>query len=251
MKIGEARRNIVWTMLWTLTCTIGFILLLGVLLVLTGMVRPEALGISDYLQVVIGFASVVFAVITIKRELVVTQKLQEAEFIVSLNDKFNDNDSCKAVFAYGIWEAHKKMLDCHKKGEQILDDTELERVQRIVEEGHPKLMQVDISSYLTYFESIFLLLANGVVRWEAVNDLLKYRFFAVIHSDFIQSERLVRLPDNFKNIYCLEKLWMEYNRNDSKLIARFDNRLEVACERAGKSDEYRRIMREMDSKYKL
>lgn len=227
------------------------ILIVIAIFIVVAVIFPRVIDLSGYIQVVIDCISVIFAVLTIKRELAVTQELEEAEFIVSLNEKFNDSDACKAVFAYGIWEAHKKMLDLHRNGKSELDPTELVRTERIVGEEPRKLMQIDISAYLTYFESIFLLLANGVISWEAVNDLFKYRFFAGIHSDFIQTERLVRLPYNFKNIYYLEKLWMEYNHNNPMLIAGFDNRLEVACERAGKKDEYRRIIREMESKHGL
>lgn len=227
----------------------AIIILFVLVFFVVGVLVPSVIDISGYLQAAIDCVSILFAVLTIKQELTVTQRLEEAEFVVSLNEKFYESSACKAVFSYSIWEAHKRMLALHESGERPLDASEYERVRRIVGEGAPMLSQVDISTYLTYFESIFLLLQSKVIRWETLNELFKYRFFTGVHSDFIQSERLVRLPSNFKNLYYLERLWMEYNRNDPSAIAEYERRLEVACEREGKHDEYHRIIDEMESKY--
>ena len=129
-----------------------------------------------------------------------------------------------------------------------MDPEERARVQKIADRKPEEPGQIDVSGYLTFFESLYLLLDKEVISWDVVNELFKYRFFAGVHSDFIQKERLVRLPSNFKNIYYLEALWMAYNGNDPAQIAGYDDRLEAACARAGKQEEYARILKEMEGK---
>ena len=215
---------------------------------IAGIVLPQLIEVSGYVQAVIECVSILFAVLMLKDEMSETQRLEEAEFITSLNDKFLENEECKKVFAYAIYEANARQLEEMERAGQRAEEEEHRRLLRIVEEEPAVPAQIDISGYLTFFESIFLLLKGNVISWDVVNELFKYRFFAGVHSDFIQKERLVRLPQNFKNIYYLEALWMQYNDFDENVIARFDNRLKASCERAGKGDDYTRILRDMEEK---
>ena len=212
---------------------------------------PVLADSSGYVQACIELASIVFAVETLRRELMQTQQLEEAEFIVSLNEKFSESEACQKVFAYAIWEAHAKMLELHESGEAPLDEAELARVEDVVADEPPKPAQIDLSGYLTFFESIFLLVERRVVQWDILNELFKYRFFSGVHSEYVQRERLVRLPGNFKNIYYLEALWMVYNGDDPMQISGYGMRLEESCVKAGKAAEYQAIIEGMESQHHM
>lgn len=240
MNKAKTRRKVFKTILALIVVIAGF--------AVAGKLHPPLVEASGYLQAVIECVSILFAALTLGGELAETQRLGEAEFIVSLNEKFSDNEACKAVFAYAVWEANAKKLE--EEGASY-DPEEYDRVKKIVDNKPPEPDQLAISGYLTFFESLYLLLDREVITWDVVNELLKYRFFAGVHSSFIQKQRLVRLPSNFKNIYYLERLWMEYNNNDPSQIAGFANRLESACGRAGKKDEYDRILAKMEGKKHL
>lgn len=201
-------------------------------------IAPGFEDVSGYIQSVLEVASIVFAVITLAREMTETQRLEEAEFVTSLNNDFSNSEACQRVFAYAIWEGNARELALFESGKKQLDQSEAEHLRAIVAEVPEKPRQIDLSGYLTFFESIYLLLERKVITWEMVNELFKYRFFAGVHSDFVQKERLVRLPENFKNIYRLEKRWMEINGNSADQIACFENRLQAACERAGRGAAY-------------
>lgn len=247
MAVGEYRKR--QRRIVRILATIIIVLVVINVLVAFLMTRfPILAEMSGYVQAGIELASIVFAVMTLQRELSETQRLEEAEFIVSLNEKFSESEPCQRVFAYAIWEAHVAILATHESGEELLDDVELERVKRVVSEKPEQPTQIDLSGYLTFFESIFLLVQRRVVSWDILNELFKYRFFSGMHSPFVQSERLVRLPGNFKNIYYLEALWMAYNGDDPAQISGYENRLEEACSRAGKDGEYASIVDGMEER---
>ena len=104
-------------------------------------------------------------------------------------------------------------------------------------------MRVHISNYLTFFESIYLLIEQKTIDISKLDNLFGYRFFLAVHNEMVQKKKLVGQPGNFKNIYKLEKLWMEYRLKNGgpESIVGYENRLEVVCERNGKAEEYKRL----------
>ena len=211
---------------------------------LLGFFFPDILGISGYVQAVLEFISMIVAVLMLVDELKDTQRLEEASFIMDLNTKFVENTSCNKVFAYAIQEINDRKLN----DSSLVNEQERELLIAFTAENPQKPLQVDISNYLTFFESIFLLIDQQVISWETLNELFKYRFFACVHSNFIQEARLIRIPSNFKNLLYFEALWIQYNGNDPTKIAEYDNRLENACKKAGKSEEYNKIINDMETK---
>lgn len=73
-----------------------------------------------------------------------------------------------------------------------------------------------ISNYLTFFETIYLLIDNAVISFEVVDDLFAYRFFLAVHSRLVQQIKLVAQPENFVNIYRLEAAWLAYRKKVGK-----------------------------------
>lgn len=73
-----------------------------------------------------------------------------------------------------------------------------------------------VSNYLTFFETIYLLISDNVITFEEVDNLFAYRFFLAVHSRFNQQMKLQAQPDNFVNIYRLEHKWLEYRRKIGK-----------------------------------
>lgn len=90
-------------------------------------------------------------VICIGYELEMSQRIQEAQFIFELNHAFVENA-------------------CYAK---VYDKLEMaDRMQKEV-----KLKTIEISNYLTFFETMYLLLQERVIEIETLDDLFAYRFF--------------------------------------------------------------------------
>lgn len=235
MKVKRYRMQI---MVITTALIIAFILLLFFFI---GKKTDSEL--SGYAQAAVEGASIIMAVIVLSKEIGESKKQEEAEFIVTLNQSFSENADCKKVFYYAICE---KRLQDADSGNHPLTDQERKELEKILTKDRYRPNQSELSSYLTFFESILILLDKKAISWEVVNNLFRYRFLIGMHSTFIQEKRLVRLPSNFKNLYYLEYLWMKYNDFTEGLMVGKENCLLNACREKGKLEEYKKIIQEME-----
>ena len=77
-----------------------------------------------------------------------------------------------------------------------------------------EMENVYISNYLTFFEIFEHLVEGGRLSIEDLNDLFGYRFLLAVHNPYVQRTKLCKSPDNFRNIYILEKRLMEYRKKN-------------------------------------
>lgn len=165
------------------------------------------------LSLVIASLSAYFVVIQLRGERII----QEAEFLVNLNQTFTGDENYAKVY------------------------TELEKETQD-NDLSPNLERIEISNYLTFFETIYILIKDDVIDISEINDLFSYRFFLAVHNKHVQSTKLVNEPGNFRNLYNLERLWMNYRLKNGLSVYRIDNCLERACIREKKVDEYLKLM---------
>lgn len=79
----------------------------------------------------------------------------------------------------------------------------------------------EISNYLTFFETLYILESRHVIDFKLLDDLFAYRFFLAVHSDLFLDMKLRLQPFNFVNIFRLEKNWLEF-RAKNKLANNSD-----------------------------
>lgn len=165
------------------------------LLILLGCVGTFTLGevyhISrlDTLSIIITVAGVLLVAV----ELYQSRKISEADFLSDLNQSFVSNEDYKN--AYMLFENYDF---------DTCPDLELQNCH--------------ISNYLTFFEVFKLLIDNGTLSIKTVNDLFGYRFFLAVHNPYVQKQKLVKSPHNFRNLYILERDWMAYRRKNNMPI---------------------------------
>lgn len=138
---------------------------------------------EDYLSIVLAL----FSVLLVAIELYQSRKISEANFLAELNTSFVTNND-------------------YKKAYTLLDEYDFAKQDEI------DLKRIEISNYLTFFEVFQLLLNKNTVTIDMLDDLFGYRFFIAVHNPYIQKEKLIKSPDNFRNLYLLEKKWMEYRK---------------------------------------
>ncbi len=137
---------------------------------------------------IVNTVATVMSVVLILIELNEAQNLSEGSFVTGLSDSFNNNES--------IMEIYKKL----ELGHKITDDD-----------------TVDIVAYLTYFETLYVLLKKGAVDISLIDDLFAYRFKLALNNPDIRRISLVRYDYAYVNIYTLEKKWCAYKKQESIL----------------------------------
>jgi hypothetical protein len=143
---------------------------------------------------IFALSTAVSGIISFLIEMIRGKKLAEAEFIVNLNQIFTSNEQYRNAYTWFEnydFESNPD-LDC--------------------------LSNADISNYLTFFETFYLLIERNIIDIAMIDNLFGYRFFLAVHNPCVQERKLVRAPDNFHNIYKLEKKWIEYRRSMSMPI---------------------------------
>ncbi len=175
-----------------------FILIISLIMAIVSLVK-SLLSLSDDTMISMtlsAFESVglLVSLIIAINQLNDSKEIARADFLVELNKAFTENQ--------GNMELYTALQDCLDGKCDGCDGGE-----GVCNLSFPKVM---VSNYLTFFETVYLLLCNGVLSFEMIDDLFGYRFFLAVHSKFVQQSKLASQPENFKNIFCLEYEWLRY-----------------------------------------
>lgn len=138
----------------------------------------------DMVQLFSGIVAAI-SLVLLGVELFQSRKVSEGEFLANLNQMFVENDDYK--HAYTLFEKYD-FENC--------PDLELDNIH--------------ISNYLTFFEVFQLLIDRNTLTIDMFDDLFGYRFFIAVHNPYVQKQKLVKSPNNFRNLYRLEKEWRKY-----------------------------------------
>lgn len=145
-------------------------------------ILPE--NIWAMLQAVGAIIGVVLVIIELRSN----RDLSQGTFITNLSDSFNNNSSVQNL--YRKLETKDAISD---------KDT------------------VDIVAYLTYFETIYVLLKKNAIDISLIDDLFAYRFRIALKNKDIQRISLIRYDSSYANIYRLDYYWCKYKKVKSDL----------------------------------
>ena len=168
---------------------------------------------GDVIQIA-SLLSAVIGVILLAVEISQSRKITEADFIAELNASFVTNEDYKR--AYTMFENYDF---------ENLPDLDMENIH--------------ISNYLTFFETFQLLLESETLSMRLLNDLFGYRFFLAVHNPFVQRKKLVKSPENFVNLYRLEREWIKYRKSKGLKIYHEEYSLENVVD----PETYQRILK--------
>lgn len=155
-----------------------------------------------FINLIENFGVVVSLIIAIY-QLSDSKEIARATFIVELNKTFVENEKFTSLY--------DKLQACIDKKCELNHE---------IEDEYPCKLEVsksDVSNYLTFFESIYILYKKGVIPLEIIDDLFAYRFFLAVHSRIVQEQKLINQPENFINIFKLERKWLDYRVEIGKL----------------------------------
>jgi len=107
--------------------------------------------------------------------------IAKGDFILSLESKYSESEVLTKI-GYKLFNAHK------------LSENE----------------RMDIISYLTFFETVFLLISKRTIAIADIDELFRRRFFKAVMNPDIQRLELVTFDYGYKNIYLLNELWINY-----------------------------------------
>lgn len=159
------------------------------------MIAGFVIGIAYLVRIIFDYRisealiAATIAAVSLFYEIRKSKKLNEAEFLIHLNSLFITNEDYKKVY-------------------NLLSQYDFDNEPDLEQE----ITNCEISNYLTLFETLYILLKRKVIDLSTLDDLFAYRFFLAVHNPYIQRKKLACSPQNFKNIFRLERMWLNYRK---------------------------------------
>ena len=161
---------------------------------------------SDFLGLLVSLFETVGLLVSLIiaiRQLGDSKEIARAQFLTELNKSFVENEEYARLY--------NALQDCRDSNCKYQDECKSQQKCLL------SIPKGTISNYLTFFETINLLIEDKVLTFEVVDNLFAYRFFLAIHSEFIQEAKILPQPENFINIFRLEHKWLEYRKKVGKI----------------------------------
>lgn len=169
-----------------------FYIILTVLIIIfaTSVLSNTTLPTDRYqlIKDILSSITAIIGVLAIWYQMKRDKDLSEAEFILNLNNFFTTNDDIKSIFM--------KLESCKATNEDPFTDEDMLKV-------------VD---YLTFFETISNLIQRKILNFDMINDLFAYRFFIIVHNEYIQQREIIKDAEFYGSLYRLHKAWVQYRK---------------------------------------
>lgn len=173
------------------------VLILFMVLFLASLVTEYYQILFDILTVMTAIIGAYYIWIEFKR----SRDLEEASFIISLNDNFNSNRIIQD--ASNVIRKSDEILN--KRYFLAKSEIDKEKYRYISDEDDLKLMP-----YFTFFETMNLLIKRKIIDLDIIDELFTLRFFEATDNPVVQDIKIGTYKNNYKNIYELHNLWRNY-----------------------------------------
>lgn len=138
-------------------------------------------------EVIITLTAIMGA-IAIFYEMKRTKDLAEGEFILSLDQQFSSRESFSDLFM-SCW--------CDK-AEGSEETITYEKDKNV------------LLNYLTFFETVYVMVESNVMEISLVDELFARRFFAVVNNQQVQNQDLIVNYKHYINIFKLHAIWKKH-----------------------------------------
>ena len=149
--------------------------------------------------------------------------LNEAQFIMELNEQFLGNENLSEI----EWELEKYYARNQKH--KLTKDYCMEFEKQFDLDNRKRQHLVN---YLVHLEGIAALVNNGVIHLDAIDDLMSYRYFIAVNNPIVQDLELLEYPDYYKGCIGIYEDWVNellkqkitppmYDKDDNNLAKKY------------------------------
>jgi len=149
----------------------------------------------------------IIAAVTFWMQLKRTENLNEANFIMNLNNQFISNEKLTNVeHALELFYNDSLEVEDISKLELTLDlNRKSDDCQRLI-------------NYLVYMESLAAIVQRDVMHLDVIDDLFAYRFFIAVNNPVVQENELLPYANYYQGCYKLSQMWTKKWRAEKRLI---------------------------------
>ena len=142
-----------------------------------------------------------------------TKVLNEAQFIMELNEQFLSDPKLSAV----EWELEKYYA--RYRNNDMTPEFE-EMFERQFDMDKPE--RQSLVNYLVHLEGITALVNSGVLRLNSIDNLMSYRYFIAVNNPIVRKLELCDYSDYYKGCYSIYDSWVELLKGKEVKIPMYD-----------------------------
>lgn len=170
------------------------------------------------ISTLIGTALAIIGGVAFWLEFYHNNKINEASFIMELNDQFISDPNMTSV--EHRLEQYYDLVKTGAEKEKI--DDFLQKMEEDYDISKPERQY--LVNYLVHLEAIATLVNTGVLRLKTINDLMAYRYFIAVNNSVVQELELKPYKEYYKGCFEIFHEWEKYIKSmplkDSPLIER-------------------------------
>lgn len=125
--------------------------------------------------------------------------LNEAQFIMDLNEQFLSNSNLSDI----EWEL-EKFFNLSRQGELTEEYRENFKARLNLSNRERQ----HLVNYLVHLEGIAALINSGVIHLDAIDDLMSYRYFIAVNNPIVQELELLEYSDFYKGCFSIYGEWV-------------------------------------------
>ena len=119
-------------------------------------------------------------------------QLTDAEImrtILDFDEKFNKSESIQKIYRNLDVYCRNMLSLRNKRYRNIYISDDQKRIRKFTDIGSSN----EIVAYLTFFETMFLILKNWCNSFQLINDLFKYRFILIVNNPYVQEQEILQI----------------------------------------------------------
>jgi len=136
-----------------------------------------------------------------------SEHLNEASYMMNLNNQFINNKEMTAV-------EHELELYFNKS----LFAKDISEVELGLDLNRESQDCQKLINYLVHMEGLAAIVQTGVLHLDVIDDLFAYRFFIAVNNPVIQRNELLPYANFYQGCFRLSKLWTEKWREEKREI---------------------------------
>lgn len=161
-------------------------------------VAGQLFGVWSELTNTVTTSIAIIAAVAFWMELKGNDKLNEAKFIMDLNNQFISNQELTAV-EWELGKYYAKVVDgtlTEQDNAQLRSKYDLNNKER-----------QHLINYLVHLEGVAAIINEDVLHLYAIQDLMAYRYFIAVNNPIIQEIELIPYKDHYRGCYKIYDTW--------------------------------------------
>lgn len=158
--------------------------------------------------------------------------LNEAQFIMELNNQFISNDDLIDIES----QLEKCYCAFHNKDFKLYNE-ELTNFETYLTQDKKHRYLVN---YLVHLEGIAAIINNGVLHLDVIDDLMAYRYFIAVNNPVVQKLELLEYANFFQGCFNVYQRWKKVLEKQKSEIPMIENDLIVAYQKFKDNNEHQK-----------